>query len=1080
MWYNFITLNLWEQFHNRANCYFLVIAMMQMIPSISITSGRPLLLLPVSFVLSVSAIRDLFEDLQRKAADRAENERTVMRVVDQNGAVEAVRWHSVRPGHVLRLMDGDLIPADSVLLDSSDPAKTCRVETSNLDGESDLKEKVPVTSEGLTLHAAASARLDFEPPSADLYNFQGALVHDSATEPRGVGIHSLLLRGSTVSQVRSADCLVCYCGHDTRVMRNQKSVHFKLSQLEEQMNKVIISIFIIQTLLCIIGGIYFAVWEASYLQGLWYLHPSETAPKFGPVARSIQKSATWLLQLNNMVPISLMVGLTTVKFVQGKLVEYDEACKGTMSKGAEVHTSQVLESLGQITHVFSDKTGTLTCNHMIYKACSVAGSTYGLDQAASGGERPSEHVNLGSGKVSFLSDASSTTPDRKAAMARFLLCHALCHTVTVKNDDRTGGSAHPQALLYEASSPDELALVSAARDLGLCYSGQRQKRAHLQVLDARLLPALEAECGPLGMAGGYRALEVEVLDVCEFDNDRKRMSVVVRYPTGRKVLLVKGADTSILPDVQDGIEKQQAMEHLGRFARLGLRTLCIAARTLDEREYTNWAQRYRGALAALSADRITRVRQLAGELESSAGLRLLGVTAIEDQLQEGVPQTLESLREAGITVWVLTGDKVETAISIGRSCRLLPDTTHNLTIVDTDVAGVQETLRAAQAFVGGDDSPEDGLAVTISGAALNVVLENPGMRDRFYRVARRCRTVLCCRVSPRQKADVVELVQELHGQSGGVQPVTLAIGDGANDVSMITMANVGVGLSGKEGAQAARSADFALGQFRFLQRLLFVHGRESYRRNSTLVCYNFYKNMVLVLPPFLYGPCMAFSGQPFYEQVLYQFYNVFFTFFPCMCYAILDRPVQNLAELQWNPWSYVPGREKQYFNWHVFGGWMFAAIVQGALLSFMAFHLFSDGSPSQEGATSDSLWLTGTAIFFWVVLGVNLTLVRRLSTVLPITAFAFLFSVGSFVVLVFLLGSGASPQLRGVFPKLFGHLSFRFMLCTGLTMVTFVLIGEPFLSMTAQDNTGAPRVAGQASFRKPPQSADGPNEVGVP
>ena len=779
--------------------------------------------------------------------------------------------------------------------------------------------------QGLSLSQAARVRLDFELPSADLYGFQGTLVEERSgdgQQPLGVGIGSLLLRGSAVQQVQWADCLVCYCGHETRIMKNQKAVHFKLSELDRQMNAVILTIFATQLVLCIVGGIYHAVWEHLYLRSHWYLVPGGEGEFLPPVARSVQKAGTWLLQLNNMVPISLMVMLTTVKFIQGKLVDSDEACPGASptQKGAEVHTSQVLESLGQITHVFSDKTGTLTCNHMVYKACSVAGCVYGLDQPGSPGERQDEHVSLGSGKAAFLSAAESSTRERQAAMARFLLCHALCHTVTVKREERSPGRGRPEAegLSYQAASPDELALVSAARELGLCYAGQSWGTCSLRVRDARLLPALEAECGP-AQAG---TLEVEVLALCEFDNDRKRMSVVVRYPNGRKVLLVKGADTSVLPDVADSPEKEQAAEHLGRLAGMGLRTLCLAGRVLEEPEYAAWAQRYREALAELYSDRIERVRQLACELETGRGLKLLGVTAIEDQLQEGVPECLEHLREAGITIWVLTGDKVETAISIGRSCRLLAEGVQNIQIVATDRAGVLEALRVAQGFGGSAPAAqwEEGCAITISGAALAIALEDADLRGRFYNVALRCRTVLCCRVTPRQKAEVVELVQALHRQATGIKPVTLAIGDGANDVSMIAMADVGVGLSGKEGAQAARSADFALGQFRFLQRLLFVHGRESYRRNSTLVSYNFYKNMVLVLPPFLYGPCMAFSGQPFYEQVLYQFYNVFFTFFPCVCFAVLDRPMQNLAELQWNPWSYVPGREKRFFNFRVFSG----------------------------------------------------------------------------------------------------------------------------------------------------------------
>jgi phospholipid-transporting ATPase len=1062
-WYTFVPLNLYEQFHNRANVYFLFVAVLQMVPSISITSGRPLLLMPLGFVLLVGAARDLFEDEKRKAADRAENEREVLQFSNESGALSTIKWRTVRPGHILRIRRGELVPADAVLIGSSAPHNGCAVETANLDGETDHKPKATALPQASSWEAAKEYRLEFEPPSADLYEFKGAFLKEG--DPRvGVGINSLLLRGCTLQQVDWADCLVCYCGHETRVYKNQQRARFKASQLDTEMNAVIMVIFVVQLLLCTAFGISYALWEKQHFNELWYLMPGSDDENHhaGLVLSAVEKALTWLLQLNNMVPISLMVMMTTVKFLQGKLLQCDNACfDAARGKPAEVHTCQVLESLGQVTHIFSDKTGTLTCNQMVYKACAIDGEVYGVSDKANASEEnlsgaPRSHVDF-AGRAALLRDLEKAIAagdkSRQAILANFLLCQALCHTVSIQGDSPDDARPSGAPPIYVASSPDELALVWAAYDVGLAYQGQLVKTISLEIREDKLLAPLAAACGSDSTTMSSKPLEVELLEVCEFDNVRKRMTVVVRYPNGRKMMLMKGADSSVLPSLTPN-QQQQSEAQLDQFATTGLRTLCLAYRELSEAEHAAWSAEYAAAMASISEDKAEKVYDLACKLETAPGLVLLGVTAIEDRLQDGVPQTLEFIRHAGITVWVLTGDKLETAISVGRSCRLL---TKRMT--NTQLSTWSDVTDALMNHESGRTGASDR-AITITGAALGEILRSdPNLKRRFYSMARGCKTVICCRVSPKQKADVVEIVKELHELEAGQKPVTLAIGDGANDVAMIMAAHVGVGLSGKEGAQAARTADFAMGQFQFLRRLIFVHGRESYRRNSILVSYNFYKNMVLCLPPAFICPFMAFSGQPFYEQVLYQFYNVAFTFWPCVFFALFDRPVQNLKELEQDVEWYTPALQKQFFGLVVFIRWIVAAILQGAFIPWVAFLAFgASGKPNNDApSAADSLWLSGTATFFWVVLGVNLTLLLRLTSVIAINVGMIVFSVLCFPAAVFVLGMLGNPYLRGIFDMLFGGHSLRFLLATLLVVVCFLGLGEPFIARATPGGSRPPR-----------------------
>merc|ERR1712137_360781 len=420
------------------------------------------------------------------------------------------------------------------------------------------------------------------------------------------------------------------------------------------------------------------------------------------------------------------------------------------------------------------------------------------------------------------------------------------------------------------------------------------------------------------------------------------------------------------------------------------------------------------------------------------GFEVLGAIAIEDRLQDGVPESIEKIRLSGICVWVLTGDKLETAISIATSCRLLAGVT-NFEIFG-DKNSIEGRLNEIQ---GKMKSNSQKYALTITGDALSTVLTH--LKKEFYDVAKDCSSVLCCRVSPKQKADVVELVMSLHKDLTNVTPVTLAIGDGANDVAMITTANVGVGLSGVEGAQAARAADFAIGQFRFLDRLLFVHGHESLRRNSILVNYNFYKNMVLCLPPFIYGQYTSFSGQPFYEQVLYQLYNIVFASLPCIVFALFDRPHQNLDQLESDVWEYAPGRQVEYFDLKVFSYWLLAAFLQSFSLVYIARNTMADGSIS-NGLTSGDMWSLGSVIFFWVILGVNVTLSQRTTKILPLLIFFITGSVLMHPVATFTLEMIGVSELKGTFSWLYGKGCIRFGTSTILFLAIHMLVGEAIIS----------------------------------
>jgi phospholipid-translocating ATPase len=343
--------------------------------------------------------------------------------------------------------------------------------------------------------------------------------------------------------------------------------------------------------------------------------------------------------------------------------------------------------------------------------------------------------------------------------------------------------------------------------------------------------------------------EYTVLNTLEFNSTRKRMSAIMRMPDGKIILFCKGADSIIYSRLKRGEQaelRRTTAEHLEMFAREGLRTLCIAMREIGEEEYQKWNLEHDLAAASVQ-DREDKLEAVSDAIERE--LTLIGGTAIEDRLQDGVPDAIAILAQAGIKLWVLTGDKVETAINIGFSCNLL-DNDMDLILLQLEedsvdfaeqeldkhlasfgITGSDEELKAAKK---NHEPPAPTHALVIDGDSLKLCLDDR-IRQKFLLLCKECRSVLCCRVSPAQKAAVVRMVKN------SLEVMTLSIGDGANDVAMIQEAHVGVGIAGEEGRQAVMSADYAIGQFRFLTRLMLVHGRWSYRRLSETIANFFYK-----------------------------------------------------------------------------------------------------------------------------------------------------------------------------------------------------------------------------------------------
>jgi len=429
------------------------------------------------------------------------------------------------------------------------------------------------------------------------------------------------------------------------------------------------------------------------------------------------------------------------------------------------------------------------------------------------------------------------------------------------------------------------------------------------------------------------------LNTLEFNGARKRMSVIVRAPNGKIYLYCKGADTIIYQRLASNDERATkytdvTQKHLDAYAADGLRTLCLAYRELPEDVYKDWAEQYHQASVSIG-NREAEVDRVCELIERD--LILLGATAIEDRLQDAVPETIHDLARANIKIWMLTGDKQQTAVNIGYACQLFTRTMKIHVLEGDSVASVRDYIRDLyqdivtceknQKAESVEEKQEFGLVVESS--TLDLALDPENHQD-FVRLATKCKAVVCCRCTPLQKARVVALVREKLGST------TLAIGDGANDVSMIQAAHVGIGISGEEGLQAARSADYSISQFMFLKKLLLIHGRYSYRRLGYMILYTFYKNVLFFMLQFWYVFINGYSGQSLFDRWTLAMTNVVFTGLPIVVFGIFDKDISEKTVYKF-PSLYCLGQNNEVITMRTFIGWSLNGLYQSGLVFLMVY-----------------------------------------------------------------------------------------------------------------------------------------------
>ncbi|KAF8064332.1 hypothetical protein FPV67DRAFT_215232 [Lyophyllum atratum] len=895
--FTFLPIVFYEQFKFFFNLYFLLVALSQFIPALKI-GYIVTYIAPLAFVLIVTMGKEAYDDYKRHLRDREANSQkylilepppddssSVLAREDAYLHTRSVPSSNLRVGDLVHLEKNQRVPADLVLLHTSDASGTCFIRTDQLDGETDWKLRVAVP-ECQKLDESALIKLDAEiyadSPIKDIHSFVGTftLNHSPQNSDSEVGpsVSPLtvenVLWANTVLAAGSAVGFVVYTGPETRAVMNTSHPETKIGLLDLEINnlaKILCAVtFILSIVLVALNG----------FRGPWYIY----------VFR-------FLILFSSIIPISLRVNLDMGKTVYAQQIMNDNEIPNTI-----VRTSTLPEELGRIEYLLSDKTGTLTQNEMEMKKLHMGTMSYGFDsmdevahqlEVAFGAAEPA-HARQGS----LSTGAQLATRGRRDMSSRVrdvVLSLALCHNVTpVTNDDGT--------VTYQASSPDEVAIVTWTQSIGLTLVFRDRTRIDLQT------------------PSGSR-ISFDVLDIFPFTSESKRMGIVVRdRQTGEITFLQKGADVVMARIVQrnDWLEEETA-----NMAREGLRTLVMARKRLGSQLYKDFKARHHEASIRLEGRNEAMAAVVAEFLERD--LELLGLTGVEDKLQDDVRSTLEILRNAGIKIWMLTGDKIETARCIAISTKLVA---RNQYIHEISRLKTSDEVRDQLEFL---QSKLD-CCLVIDGESLQLCLNL--FKNEFIEIATKLSAVVACRCSPTQKADVARLIR-IHTKKR-----VCCIGDGGNDVSMIQAADVGVGIVGKEGKQASLAADFSVTQFSYLTKLLLWHGRNSYRRSAKLAQFVIHRGLIISIMQAVFSAIFYFAPIALYQGWLMVGYATVYTMAPVFS-LVLDRDVnEDLALLY--PELYKELTKGRALSYKTFFQWLMISLYQGAAIMIMSLVLFEN------------------------------------------------------------------------------------------------------------------------------------------
>ena len=915
----FFPKTLFNQFRQFGNFFYLLMSISQFFPELAV-GFLFTYISPLAFVIAVSMGKELYDDINRRIQDKKTNSAKITVIVPSadKSSIQLTQKDAsqLQIGDIIELKKDSRVPADIIVLKTFNEAEDNQafIRTDQLDGETDWKlRKAPGVTQAMNeiQFFTSEAFAEYEPPSKLIYNFQGVIQckTEEGEKKEALNLENTMW-ASTVVASKKVIGIVIYTGKETRAKMNSSSPKVKIGILDNEINRLNIYLFVITFIVA------FIIASAKGFQN-----------KF------IFNFIKYIILFCAIIPISLRVNLDVSKTYFSVIINRDKDIPGTIARN-----STIPEELGRISYVFSDKTGTLTKNEMIFKIIAMETEIFAEDKfedlkaivldeckdydaplldlvksESSGSEEiESSTISISSSQSTEVKKKKRIHRHRSKLIRDTITAMCLCNNVTPVADDND-----PNKMTYQASSPDEVALVKFAVTLNMRLVGRTDKE--IKLTDA-----------------ADNTEEFEVLANFPFSSDTKRMGIILKNKKhGHIIYYLKGAENVMMRFVKDEYVNYIA-ENAENLATKGLRTLVLSQKLIPQDYFDKWNKEYEEAKTSME-DRQQKIADVVSKLENN--MDFLCVTGVEDLLQDDVATTIDNLRNAGMKVWMLTGDKVETATCISISAGLKAKTHKIYTIKNDEIKSEAKNEEKPPENVLLSKFEEykrkihiDPHLFIIDGDTLDLALKN--CEKDFFETAMLAPSVVCCRCSPTQKRIIVKTIKKY------TDARTAAVGDGGNDVAMIQEADVGIGIVGKEGLQASLAADYSIMEFRSLNMLLLWFGRIAYKNTSMMSNFIIHRGLIIAFNQFIFSCIFYFNPVPLYSGFLSFGYSTIFTSLPCIC-VLLDQDVNKNNVLTF-PTLYkilLKGRE---LNLKSFLFWLFKSIFQAFIIMFGSIILFED------------------------------------------------------------------------------------------------------------------------------------------
>ena len=944
----FLPTVIYNQFKQFGNFFYLVMTVSQFIPEIKV-GFLFAYLSPLCVVIVVSLLKEMIDDINRRIQDLKTNSTKItiikMHKKDKNSQKELKRFlkssSNLKIGDIIELKKDERVPADIIILKTFNESEDNQafIRTDQLDGETDWKlRKAPAATQKLNEYELLqlNAIINYEPPSKFIYNFEGLLIvrNNDNVVKEALGLENTMW-ASTVVASQKIIGIVIYTGNETRARMNSSIPKIKIGILDQELNMNTFYLFcimlLVATLLTSLKGVYSKMFFTFF--------------KF-------------IVLFCAIIPIALRVNLVISKSFFSFVINRDKSIPETIARN-----STIPEELGRISYIFSDKTGTLTKNEMIFKKIAMETEQFGEDsfndlndilkddcesndaplldlysKLKNGENQNNEKINennlidesivndkklISTNSINEENNINKSERQhlnrkrtkrirrtRNKIIRDTITSMILCNNVTpiISEDD-------PNNVSYQASSPDEVALVKFAEKLNMRLIHRTDKE--IQIKNA-----------------SNTIEEYKILANFPFSSDTKRMGIILQNKKHNHIIFyLKGAENVMMKFVKKeyiGYIKENA-ENL---ATIGLRTLVLTQKLLSQKYFDEWFEEYSQALTSME-DRKEKIANAISKLEND--MDFLCVTGVEDLLQDDVATTIENLRNAGMKVWMLTGDKVETATCISISAGLKAKNDKIYTITYDSIKDPEDRINEINSLKHklqeyDNKINSDSHLFIIDGDTLDLALKE--CQNEFYNSAMKAPSVVCCRCSPTQKRIIVKNIKNYTSCR------TAAVGDGGNDVAMIQEADVGIGIVGKEGLQASLAADFSIKEFKSLSILLLWWGRIAYKNTSTMANFIVHRGLIIAFCQFFFSLMFYFNPVALYNGFLTFGFSTFFTCLPIIS-ILLDRDVDKKNVLKF-PNLYqilLKGRELNFKN---FLWWLFKAVSQASIIMFGSLFMFKD------------------------------------------------------------------------------------------------------------------------------------------